>query len=334
MTLNLESSYFAEFGASMERVAEPDDRSKERPYEPTPLFLNLVKDRQSVIRDQMLDILENRRPDYVSDELYSFIEIIYMSRDANRDVKNAESYGNRLFDEDTIQSPLINDAIERAKYGTASAEELFVVAQTLGMSSIELAKLTHIYGYRLEHIEAMRRDVAGAIELNGGEVFHGEDVEEGFTLIGFDRTITNSNRPCHGLVMRRKRTVGRVDNYDVFERSSFVVNLDKKSGTKLSPDLLRYLNNYEVNAKNEVIVKGKPVWSQDIMKNSSLRKEVKRCIERDDLVSVVPISTTVYAFNPEIEELQSIREEERRRKSREEFEQSAPSITSLQKLQD
>lgn len=332
MTLNVESNYSSDFGMPFDRIAEPDDRSTERPYEPTPLFLNLVKDRQAVIRNQMIDILENRRPDYIGDELYSFIEIIYMSRDANRDVKNAESYGNRLFEEDTIENTLIRDAIERAKYGTAGADELFVVAQSLGMSSIELAKLTHIYGYRLEHIGNMRQEVARSIELNDGEVFYGDDSRESFTLIGFDRTITDSNRPYHGLVMRRKRVVGCVDNYDVYERSSFVVNLDQESGTKLSPELLKYLKGYEVNAANEKNVNGKPIWSEDIMKTSSLRKEVKKCIDNNDLVSVVPISTTVYAYNPEIEELQRIREEERRLKSREEFEQSAPGITSIQKL--
>lgn len=332
MTLEIQQSGLQNLGEALGELGEVDDRSAKRPWEPTPLAPNLSINRQNAIRNQMYDILEQLRPDYVNNELFEFIEILYMSRDANRDVKNYESYSSRLFEEDSIEQPVILESIERAKYGTADIDELFTVAETLGMASIELAKLTHIYGYRLKYIDDMRLDVARAIKSNDGKLYDAAEADERFTVQCFDSSISQSTSPQNGLMMYRKRTIGNALGYDVYERSSFVVNLDISSGTNIHPNLIRYLKNYETNAYNSKEVDGHPAWSYDMLKNSSLKDEVSRCIRENDFVSVIPLSTTVFAHNPEIEEVIKLRDEERREESRDALELALPITTQIRKL--
>ena len=130
-----------------------------RPWEATPLDLSDPKARkhQDDVRQQIEDLIINGRPETVSFDVAQYINSAYAFFDAKREARSIASFNAR--DIKTRPKNLDPKVFERSMLGTASIEELRMTTSTLGMPSIELAKLSHFYGHRLEHMTGMKADL-------------------------------------------------------------------------------------------------------------------------------------------------------------------------------
>jgi len=254
-----------------------------RAWEPTPGNQRHpnVGSMQDAALQQAQTILELYRPSHLSNELFKFVELFYYSREANRNVKNIDSYRcSQIPLEEIGKDSVLSCIHEEAMAGRASVHDLLYYMHQVGMPSIELAKLTHIYGHRLEHLPAMRSEIVRAIVDHGGAVTQDKEV---FEIIDSDRSITMTSTPKHGIAMKRKRRIGIVKDIVVLERLSFIVRIDDES--KLSGDITSAIKKTEVKSDE----------SRQSLLHSGLEDEVKLLLKNDDLETIIPLSTTTYA---------------------------------------
>lgn len=285
-----------------EMVYEPEPiEGRIRPYipwEPTPLRPRNVSEHQEAVRRQHLDILEKHKPGFVTPMLYQFIETMYWHREANRSTKNIESYRNSLYALSDVPDPLLHQYVSFADAGEARPTELLYIMDKLGMSSIELAKLTHSYGYRLEHLPDMRKSVQDSILSAGGEYY--QNPEESFKIEAFDQSV-NDDQPCIGVMMRRKRKIGTTASADIFERSSFIVNLYRSS--HLDSELIKTLQNFIAEAEfhHNSDISGDVYSLAYAIANQNRRFDtaIKAHMDADDFETLIPLSTTIWAANEE-----------------------------------
>lgn len=268
------------------------------PWSPTPgRFANIdnpeIAKNQALVRFQAQIALHALyfRPSFADPEndsyvpgLHDFVETVYESREAERGTNNVNSFNDMLCDPDDIDSK-IKDKLERARFGSARPDEILELMDELGMGSAELAKLTHIWGYRLEYLGDMREQVKQAIEDKFGEVYARPATKYG--IIAIDKSTFNGSYRLNAIAMKRKTLVGRVDNTAVYERTTFIVRIDKKS--RIDREVASYLKSINSDDTSELISR--------IMKDGRLVEEARRLVAMDDLDSVVPMSTTIFGRN-------------------------------------
>jgi len=271
------------------------------PWEATPGKINhyAIAESQAEVRDQALRALDpDLRPPFVSDALADFVEQTYLSREANRAVENSESYDESLH----ILADLDLDLklkLEKAELGRAKPSEILELIDELGMDSAELARLTHIYGYRLEYQQAMREHVKAAIWSKDGEVYDEPEVK--YAISSFDVSFDEQGRLSRpiAIAMNRKTAVGRVGGTVIYERTTFILRIDQ--GSDINQDLARYIRL--LDSRDPAV----------IMADSRFIAEVERLLNPGDLESVIPMSTTIYACNSENRALN--KQERRNRKT-------------------
>jgi hypothetical protein len=300
-----------------------------RPWEPTPALPNKVNDHQLNVSEQHIDILENHIPPFVSPMLARYVETMYLSREANRTALNISSYRNHLHNVDITRHETLEEAVDRTECGTAQPEELLLTMEARGMASIELAKLTHLYGYRLQYIDAMRDDVRHAINFYEGEVI--ESPVDSFDVIALDQSVSGQTHPELAFAMKRERTVGRVDGSDIIERSSFIVRIDRDSAfdAVLAEKLKRFYVTEELHQTDE---SGREKWRDTFLAvgGKPLADEIQRLLASNDLESIIPLSTTIYARNREIEKKLTERKELKKRMGQAVTKKVAPSLVEAQ----
>lgn len=311
-------------------IHEPlaDRESGSVPWSATPTKLSNVSEYQKAVRSQSLDILDHYIPSFVDERLAKYVEGIYLSRQANRNTRNAMSYGNQLYKTDTVTDPFLLEAIDRAEHGVAEPYELLAVGASLGLGSIELAKLTHLYGYRLQNIIPMRKSVNEAIALYDGEIFK-PPVEE-YEIIAHDRAVTGMNHVEFALTMKRKRLVGAVGSSEIYERSSFIVRLDDES--HIDQKLAARIKGLVMTEESDEIVNGQERWKTAIMHIKEFIPVVHWLLSENDFESIIPLSTTVYAHNMIVEKLLGEREDNKKTLVRKSDYEQVPSVISARNV--
>ncbi|HRN97638.1 MAG TPA: hypothetical protein PLZ58_04295 [Candidatus Saccharibacteria bacterium] len=226
------------------------------------------------------------KPSCVYGDMEDYVETMFLARDANRTTNNSYSISDMLHGKLLETNSEVQDMYERASLGKASPLELLNILELLGMGSIELARLTHLYGYRLEHLETMRQVIRDMITEKNGEVF--DDPPEELRVVAFDRSVTASAMVENALTVKRKRLVGLVGETRIYERTSFIIRIDEISDF-----------NPELAQKIRQIVTDETI---DMQLDPEIEAEIRRLVEGNDLISTIPLSTTVYAQNPATQE--------------------------------
>ena len=274
-------------------LSRPEDY---RPWEATPVSESEheVKGHQRAVEKMTYGMLRGGTYPYLTQQLEDYVSLIYFSREANRRTKNAESFGHSLpLDTSGLPDPSVTARELRVIAGRAVPAEIRQVRKERRMGSAELAKLTHMFGYRLEYIDAMRADVLKDVEAAGGTVH--EDPEEEYTIIAADNSITRLNRLSFGLTMTRIRRIATIGDAQDIERSSFIVRLNDHS--RLDPALIKQLKAIDVRGEPEDAF-GKPArWAQTMME-LGLAAEVKTHLDSNDFETIVPMSTTSFEYDP------------------------------------
>jgi len=288
---------------------EPSDSRSEdyRPWEATPIseHVSEVSTHQRAVEAMTFEMLKGGSYPYLTPQLEDYVSLIYFSREANRKTKNAQSYHNIALSDDELFAAVTGDdrydvwhAQERMLQGRAKPDEIRSIREHRMMASAELAKLTHMYGYRLEHIEPMRAEALQGVEALGGVVF--DTPTEEYSIIAADNSITRSNHLTFGLTMTRVRHLATIGTTEVKERSSFIVVLNNQ--TRLDSELIKNLKSVEVRGEPEDALGQPSSWVQ-AMKSFGLDAEVKKYLEANDFETILPMSTTIFEHDPEVSAL-------------------------------
>ncbi|MBC7459104.1 hypothetical protein H7200_00095 [Candidatus Saccharibacteria bacterium] len=255
----------------------------------TPLIASIdIKLQQDSVKEVINSLFEDENvPNYVSPVLASYIDVLNMSRTANRESKNQDSFAYRQ-KTDLDGVPLESlEVFERALRGYASPAELLFLSKMLGIPTIELASLTHPYGQRIELLKEMRPSVNNAIELMGGTLVRGIAPE--YEVKASDNP--HNPQKMQGLHMTRKTLFGSLPGgTDIIERSSFVILLDRIPAE--TAKVIRSVR-YEEN----------PQWSKQVFKRAALDVVVPVLLADDEHDKAVPVSTTVVAVNETLSQL-------------------------------
>lgn len=220
------------------------------------------------------------------DGLSEFVELVYLSREANRASNNINSYNRKLRSvAETNPELCLEDKLDRAESGSANPAEILQLIDGLGMGSAELAKLTHIWGYRLEYLSDMRKRVNQAIQDECGVVYLKPETK--YDIIAIDNSADNDNYRLNAVAMKRKTLVGQVGDTAIYERTTFIVRLDRNS--HINREVASYLKSINSDDTSELIKR--------ITQDGRLLNEVIRLVAMDDLESVVPMSTTIFGRN-------------------------------------
>lgn len=301
--------------AQLGAIVEPD-RPGYVPWEATPG--KTIARVQTGVDDRAFMELDSRLlPPYINPEdksyvanLDKFVDMIQLSDGARRDTKNSASYASKLVDA-AGASPELQAKLARGELGTATMPEVFELINGLGMESAELARLTHPYGYRLEYLEAMRREAQNSIIYCSGQLYDNPDVK--YKIIALDTSVTLDDFLSMAIAMKRTNAVGWVGDTDVYERSTFIVRLDDAS--HFDQAVAKHLKSIPAETgKNEMMQYGR------------LEEEAKRLLAADDIESVIPISTTVYAVSMANHARLVARQKQVRLETRENFRWRTPDI--------
>lgn len=254
-----------------------------------------VKRMQELVRQLLLERTEDNAFDDIPEELKSFMADCFSTRFNARAMKNYESYAERL--NNIVLSDMpddLQDQHERAMRGTASPEQLIVVRRTLGMKAIELARLTHPYGAKVELLDPMREVAREAIRRQGGIVLDAADYQDKFKIRTADLLISpDDHEEMMGLLVTRRRNVGLLDDDTlVMERSSFVI--PTYEGGAYDPALSR--------AMRKVPLVNNPDAIQQLHEAGQIDTVVPQLIQAQDFRAAMPQSTTIFAYNKTTDE--------------------------------
>ncbi|MGV9001862.1 MAG: hypothetical protein ACOH18_02810 [Candidatus Saccharimonadaceae bacterium] len=278
-------------------------------YGATPLNHAAAYDQQYTLRIKLQELLEENIPSDVPAEIAAYMIDTFVSRFISRGAANQENYLSSLKSPEELgDNERLQDMITRAELGLASPSELLVVRQLLGIRSVELACLTHPYGKNIEQLEPMRQAVRDNVLLLGGEYY--DEPEERYRVKGF---VNDENGYTKGLLMTRKRTVGIMpDGTIIRERSSFVLRLDDNSvvSNLTIAAIIKTVNQLDRKSND---------WQDELVAAGHLDEICEGLLSSDKFSMAIPVSTTIYAFNPETAQLVKERAAEDREKRKEDI---------------
>jgi hypothetical protein len=278
-------------------ILEPSEGREETysPAEPTPadLFDPRVQEHQQAVRAQAYEIIDHWLPAHIFPELASFLEKVYLQREAIRTTKNGISFQRRVTNPAHIHDTLVLDVLDKMKISTAKTYETIAGMIAQGNAASEFKKLMHIAGYRIEFLDPARQEVFDAIDIHDGEIF--TDPEEEYEIMTYDGADKTAPHIEFGLAMTRKKQLGTVGDIKIFERSSFILRVDKKA--YLDPRLAEFIRNININDETKKLFHGVEIWKILILDNVDILKEIQRLLKTDDYETIIPLSTTIYGHN-------------------------------------
>lgn len=255
-------------------------------YGATPLDRMTTLQQQFELSRTLQELTYRDIPDDVPMEIIDYVHTTFATRFNNRAEANEENYVTSLNVGEEYESD-IQAMFKRGELGQASPSELLLIRQLRGIRSVELACLTHPYGKRLESLPDMREAVHQHVELLGGTYY--DDPETRYRvkeIVGYEK---GKEKLDKGVLMTRKRTLGVMpDGTVIRERLSYVLRLDDK--TTFTQDDAEALNGIDLSKSN---------WQEELMRVGKFDEVAATLLLMDEFSFVIPISTTIYAFNSE-----------------------------------
>ena len=318
-------------------------RGKPDTFGATPLNHAIVHEQQQDVLAGLLELAEEHVPVGIPDDIAASIRDTFTIRFYKRGVANHENYLSSLRSPDEFkQNELLSDMIARAETGHASPAEILLVRNALGIRSAELACLTHPYGDKIEVLQTMRDVVRQSVETLGGVYTATPDVRYRVKGVIDETSLAESHLipeitrdipfmlgvaprekqwiPDYtkGLFMTRKRTLGTMpDGTVIRERTSFILRIDQVA----SPEQMARLSQLDPYDEH---------WYDKILDTLDLDGMVGPLLANDAFDIVVPVSSTIYAFNEqtaaEIAAKEAHERELRRAELQQHMEQETPHL--------
>ena len=254
----------------------------------TPLDHSLAYDQQQELNIKLQKLVESDIPEGISDEVAGFMAETFAMRFQKRAVANHENFLSSLHPATSFaDQPEVNAMILRAKIGHASPAEVLLTRELLGIRSAELACLTHPYGKNIDYLEPMRASVRESVEALGGVIDDEPTVR--YRVKNMADRMRWEPDYTKGLFMTRKRDLGIMpDGTMIRERSSFILRGDDERA--LPGEALAALKALDATA---------PGWEDRAVQAAGLDAIAKALLETEAYNLAIPVSTTIYAFNPE-----------------------------------
>lgn len=258
------------------------------------MHLGLMLEQRACEAAEKLDF-----PGSIKDSLNDFIVAGVLQRFHHENAMNHTSYSKRLVC-DLSEIPLeMIGAHERAMVGNATPDDLIKIRSTLGMPSIELAKLSHIGGLKIELLEPMRKSINAALVENGATLFTGDEMHQKLTFIGSDSMVSgdSNSEDINALLMTRSRYLAQLpDGTYVREKSQFILRVDELSD--MSDRLKASFSKIKVKPESD--------WAQRVqglISRDDFQAAANILLENNVFNMAIPMVTTTYAHNPETERL-------------------------------
>jgi len=289
-------------------------------YGATPLDRMTTLQQQFELLDAFRPLTTHNIPDDIPMEIIGYVHTTLPSRFHSRGEANEDNYVTALYSNSEF-SLEEREMFKRGELGQASPSELLLIRQLKGIRSVELACLTHPYGEdRIKMLPEMREVVREHVEFMGGT--YEENPENRYRvkeIIGYEKGHEQFDK---GVLMTRKRTIGRMpDGTIIRERSSFVLRLDDEMPIMQS----------EREALGDVDLSA-PDWQDNLVKAGKLDEIADVLLEMDEFSYAIPISSTIYAFNPEIARIIKERDEDTTAKKHIAFADEFPEIAAVMQL--
>lgn len=287
-------------------------------YSATPLRIksencDLWRDVQNTLAERVLARLG---PD-TSPAVRDFVQLHLLSRGARHTTKNQQNYESRLNECIEGEAPLTGRELEwveaKALDGLATPAELLRLRRSIGMGSVELARVTGNDEYLLERMHA-------AIAETFVEVGADEQCEqnERIKFRAFNVDITDAKKAPEAVLATRRINVATCEvDTRIMLRESYVLPL-----ANLSKDVRAEILSADRSHGTEA-------WAEMLANVDDLDTRISAAIDSD---AAIPISTTFYAVSQTVRQEQQRRHEAERAAYNEEFCRKYPEIIEARRI--
>lgn len=288
-------------------------------YGATPLDRVTTLHDQIKLADELRELTYRDVPDDIPLHILDYVHTTFSERFHSRAEANEENYLTALHTkQEFANDPWLAMMITKGEKGEASPSELLAVRACLGIRSIELACLTHPYGKKIDPVlSEMRSAVKQHVELMGGAYF--AEPETRYRVKAFVPDEEGNDNFAHGLLMTRKRTLGVLpDGTMIRERYSFVLRTDDLA--VIDKDTLNKLRKVDLKSAT---------WQEDMVRDAQLDILAGLLLEENEYSFAVPISSTIYAYNPKTAQLIAERDQQERDQRWAEFSRLYPGLAAV-----
>ena len=237
---------------------------------------------------QIADLILTHAPEGIRDSVKNAILMNYMSSKARLIQNNNEAYLDMLSrSQGTFGSDQL-EVLDKAKAGFASPNELFRLMKETDLVSLELAKLTHPYGIRMQHAPVMYERIADVLEEN----FEPEQLfpEEPTIIRFFPHDLATDH-----FIFTTKDIVASNDTLTVIERRAFALQIDEKLG--FDSAIRAKIERLSSLINNKESKTGYKKWKKNTIVVSGLQKRIMHDLEQDNLPDyILPVSTVFYTY--------------------------------------
>lgn len=277
---------------AMTMRGEPDTFGS-TPFDP---YLASIAEQQQAVSRQH-DVQLKKRPKNVrkavADELINF----NASRVQHRKERNYDSFQCREHYDFEIIPEELRETAQRVLTGHGSPAENLLIADILGMPTVELASTSLFYGNpdRMKILTPHRTAVEECIALFNGTLITSQAKNNGaswsraddFQIKSGFRKLSNDHEPevADVFSMTRTRLIGIIDEYRIFERSSFLLDV-----TKLEPELIEGIKAVDPNDPDRI---------EHILGLPKFYISVKKILANNQYGVGVPVATTTWAVHTE-----------------------------------
>lgn len=263
------------------------------PFNP---YLASIADQQRAIAKQHGTLLK-AQPKNVREPLASELVDFNSGRLVHRMEKNFESFEHREHYDFSIIPDEMREVAQRVLTGHGSPAENIVIADILGMPTVELASTSHFYGNpkRMKILTPHRTAVEECIAFYDGiliasqvkpHVASGSRTDDFQIKNGYRNTSYNRAPELSDVFpMTRTRLIGLVKKYRIYERSSFLLDV-----TKLDPELVDSIQAVDANEPNRL---------EHILGTPNFYATVKKILDSNQYDIGVPVATTTWAVHTE-----------------------------------
>lgn len=305
-----------------DRLDEPADRENYLPYEPTPILNREVNVHYDSIVGHQQEVAETTDPlfsEYAPDDIpmniRSMIELDHIVGRMHRETKNIHAWYD-WEERNDILSGELEPIKERVLTGQATPYESLLLLSQTNLRSVELTKVTHPYGYRMEYVADARQSIEEAfyylsdrgvlsiyrpdmsyrkisiepnISISGGELDPRRINIDGLEVVTGSNDVVSVSG-LNGFLVTYKRDIGSINRHDgrrikVVERQSAAFRLD--NGVK---DLnQKIINKIIESAEDRNYAEG---WIDESGARGLIEQSIQNNVDADYLV---PLSTMTYA---------------------------------------
>lgn len=285
-----------------EQLASDNPEASARPWMVSPL--DPFADKESVRqRQETLESIKSQVRDFAKSKKMPKPIAEYLDLSATQRFYHEEFLNGRAYDD------RVEDSLDITETDTQhSPMDLLTIRESLGMPSIELAKICAVGESSSEDLAIMRAEVGNAIESLGGKVYDNGSEMASLRVINSNASLSDNARNGLGamaLTVNRKTPIGELpDGTIVKEKIQLMLIVNR---TRPKPKIVHDIESVDTRRPRN---KKESSWQDEVLNIDGFEDLVLDALEAKDRSTVVPILVTTYAHNKETQALAEAKKEE------------------------